>query len=104
MRPIPAAADEDIVSLDAVSHPRATLTGRIIENRYGEPVGRIERVALDDGDRPMALEVNLGGYLTNFHRTVTMDAGEAYFDQYNDVIKTDLTRSEIRDLPRTYPD
>lgn len=103
-RPMPAAAGEDMVSLDAVAHPRAILTGRVLVNRSGEPMGRVEHVVLDDYGRPIALEVDLDGYLADFHRMVRLDAGEAYFDQYDNVIKTDLTRSEVKELPRTYPD
>ncbi len=102
--PVSSSDNEDFVSLDAVAHPRAILTGRVLENRLGDPLGRVERVVFDDYGRPVALEVDLDGYLTDFHRTVTLDGSDAYFDPNENVLRTDLSRAKVRELPHTFSD
>jgi len=94
----------DAVSLEALDHPRAMLTGPVIERPSGQPLGRVERVSLNDRGRPLSLDVNLEGFSARRNMIVTIDASEVYFDTRNRIVRTDLTGDQMRDLPRTYPD
>lgn len=103
MRPTPVVIRGQ-VALDALPDPERTLANRVVENDRGQPMGTVTHVILDEDGRAVAVDVNLAGYVTKFDRIVSIDADEFVYDGANDVLVTRLSKSQLRYMPRAYPE
>lgn len=92
MAPTPAVTGG--AALDEIANPAATLNHRVVQSRAGVPIGTVQHVVLDDG-QAVAVDVKLDAD----GRMVTIDADELFYDESGDVLVTDMSMSEIGDLP-----
>ena len=94
-RMAPTPANVQTMPLDEISNPASLLIHRTVENQAGRPIGTVQQVIVDDEGRAVSVDVNLDRQ----DRTVSIDADAFVYDQAGDVLITDMSMSEINDLP-----
>ncbi|MDO9458953.1 MAG: PRC-barrel domain-containing protein [Alphaproteobacteria bacterium] len=75
------------------------LVGKGLENYSGEEIGDIESVILDENGEVRAVVVSVGGFLGIGDREVALDWNGLNIRESGDVIRSDLSKSDLEALP-----
>jgi hypothetical protein len=89
-----------MISLNAVSDPKDTLTKAKIEDASGNSVGSVDDVMFDKKGKPTSLKVDVGGFLGVGDKDVAMKASAFKFDPDRKVLITSMTKDQIKKLPQ----
>ena len=88
------------ISLNAVSDPKDTLSKAKIEDASGNSVGSVDEIMLDKAGKLIALKVDVGGFLGVGEKDVAMQARTLKFDPDRKVLITNMTKNQIKALPK----
>ncbi|HTQ14576.1 MAG TPA: hypothetical protein VMH86_11935 [Rhizomicrobium sp.] len=83
------------VSLSAVSNPATTIANAAVDDSTGQQVGQVQKVKTNSKGKPTAVEVSL----TSGAKTVSIRASKLKFDQSSNLLKADMSYSQIQALP-----
>lgn len=85
--------------LRKVGKPKATLAAAKIDDKSGDSVGQVHKVALNRHGSPRVLQVDVGGFLGLGERVVAINARHFRYLPKRDLLIVDMTQNELNKLP-----
>lgn len=87
------------VPLSKVSNPVGRLANASVQDKNGKSVGSVHRVLIDAKGTPIAVRVDVGGFLGVGTRLVQIRAIDLRYEQDRNVLTTTLRKPQIQALP-----
>jgi hypothetical protein len=88
------------VPLSKVSNPVGRLADASVQDKNGNSVGSVHKVVTDSDGRPMAVQVDVGGFLGVGTKLVEIKATKLRYEQDRNVLTTTMRKPEIEALPQ----
>jgi hypothetical protein len=87
------------VPITEVSNPKGRLAGASVQDKNGVSIGSVRKVIVDRDGKPIAVRVDVGGFLGIGTKLVEINASELRYEQDRNVVTTTLRKPEIKALP-----
>jgi PRC-barrel domain len=87
------------VPIQDVSNPKGRLAGASVQDKNGVSIGKVRDVIVDSSGAPVALRIDVGGFLGMGTKLVEIDASKLRYEQDRNVLTTTLRKPEIEALP-----
>jgi hypothetical protein len=87
------------VPLKEVSNPKGRLSKADVQDKNGVNVGTVKKVIVDAQGNPIAVRVDVGGFLGIGTKLVEIKASELKYEQDRNVLTTTLRKPAIEALP-----
>lgn|SRR5512135_87915 len=87
------------VPLKDVSNPKGRLAKADVQDKNGVNVGTVKKVIVDAQGNPIAVRVDVGGFLGIGTKLVEIKASELKYEQDRNVLTTTLRKPAIEALP-----
>jgi len=87
------------VPITEVSNPKGRLAGASVQDKNGVSIGSVRKVIVDSDGKPIAVRVDVGGFLGIGTKLVEINASELKYEQDRNVVTTTLRKPEIKALP-----
>jgi hypothetical protein len=87
------------VPIKEVSNPKGRLANASVQDKNGANIGTVHKVIVDDQGKPIAVQVDVGGFLGIGTKRVEIKAMDLKYEQDRNVLTTTLRKPAIESLP-----
>lgn len=81
-------------------HNARELSDASVQDKDGNSVGQVHKVIRGTGGKPEAIQVDAGGFLGVGSKVIQMKVSHLKYEQDRNVIITNLTKGEMKALPK----